>query len=111
MLRDEAVNKGGCIVLSSAGNSGPCLTSVSTPGGISGIITVGAYATTNMQDAMYSLLDKGEDRPMTFSSRGPLVDGAAGVDIYAPGAAITSVPEYTQDKAMFMNGTSMACPK
>ncbi|KAJ3416574.1 tripeptidyl-peptidase II Tpp2 [Chytridiales sp. JEL 0842] len=110
MLRDEAVNKAGCIVMSSAGNSGPCLSSVSTPGGISGIITVGAYGTTLMHEAMYSLLDKVTDRPMTFSSRGPLIDGSAGVDVYAPGAAITSVPEYTTDKAAFMNGTSMACP-
>ena len=110
LLRDEAVNKSGCIVLSSAGNSGPVLSSVSTPGGTSGLVTVGAHGSGIMQEAMYALLERVPDRPMSFSSLGPTLDGGAGVDIYAPGAAITSVPEYTGNKAQFMNGTSMACP-
>ncbi|KAJ3330773.1 tripeptidyl-peptidase II Tpp2 [Blyttiomyces sp. JEL0837] len=110
MLRDEVVNKSGCIILSSAGNDGPVLSSTSHPGGNSGIITVGAHSTPAMQDAMYMLLERVPERPFTWSSQGPTLDGAAGADIYAPGAAFTSVPQYTINSGQLMNGTSMACP-
>ncbi|KAI9353262.1 subtilase family-domain-containing protein [Zopfochytrium polystomum] len=110
LLRDECVNKAGCIILSSAGNSGPVLSSVSHPGGISGIITVGAYQSAVMQDSLYMLLQNVPDRPHTWSSQGPSPDGHYGVDIYAPGAAFTSVPQYTKARGQMMNGTSMACP-
>ncbi|KAJ1555145.1 tripeptidyl-peptidase II Tpp2, partial [Cladochytrium tenue] len=101
LLRDEAVNKAGCIVLSSAGNSGPVLSSVSHPGGISGIITVGAFQSAVMQDALYMLLENVPDRPTTWSSQGPSPDGHYGVDIYVSGLTALLVSGLKQEFLVF----------
>ncbi|KAI8836057.1 subtilase family-domain-containing protein [Chytriomyces cf. hyalinus JEL632] len=110
LLQEEAINKAGCIVVSAAGNAGPILSSIGHPSGNSGLITVGAYMTEAMPNALYALLDTVPERPFSFTSLGPTLDGAVGVDVYAPGGAITSVPQYTRNTVQLMNGTSMASP-
>jgi tripeptidyl-peptidase-2 len=110
VLTNDVVNKNGTIFVTSAGNAGPALTTVGVPGSFDEVIAVGAYVTHSMMEAEYAMLDNVTERPYTWSSRGPTADGDDGVDIYAPGAAITCVPQYTIQKSQLMNGTSMASP-
>lgn len=111
LLAKEAIGKSGCIFVTSAGNSGPCLNTMTAPGGMDeSFITVGAYVGHEQMQAEYSLIEPVTERPFTFSSLGPTVDGYHGVDIYAPGSAITSVPVYGLNKLNLKNGTSMASP-
>lgn len=112
-LRDMVVRQRDVLFVSSAGNNGPALTTVGHPGGTtSNLLSVGAYVTSGaMQRAEYALVeDSVADSVTTWCSRGPTADGAAGVDTYAPGAAVTSIPQYCLAQSQLMNGTSMSSP-
>ncbi|CAN1154555.1 Tripeptidyl-peptidase 2 [Linum perenne] len=108
----EVVNKHRITFISSAGNSGPALSTVGAPGGTStNIIGVGAYVSPAMAAGTHSVVEApAEGLEYTWSSQGPIVDGDLGVSASAPGGVVAPVPTWTLQNRMLMNGTSMACP-
>lgn len=113
ILRDFVIRRRNILFISSAGNNGPALTTVGQPGGTTTeILSIGAYVDAGaMQQAEYALVEHNvPSAATTWCSRGPAADGAKGVDVYAPGAAITSIPRYCLQATMMANGTSMSSP-
>jgi tripeptidyl-peptidase-2 len=107
----DIVRKHNVIFCSSAGNSGPALTTAGAPGATTdAIFGIGAYISPAMQEVQYSLRRITAPTRYTFTSRGPTADGALGAAFAAPGGAIAPVPNWVLQRNMQMHGTSMASP-
>jgi tripeptidyl-peptidase-2 len=123
---EELVWRHNILFVSAVGNNGPALTTVNAPGGMSSsILGVAAYVSPDMMKAEYSMSSNTNGTTTTeptttdeelvgttytWSSVGPAADGSNGVCLCAPGGAVTSVSNWTMQKSMLMNGTSMASP-
>ncbi|XP_047544698.1 tripeptidyl-peptidase 2 [Vanessa atalanta] len=108
----SVVNRYGVSWVVSAGNHGPALATVGAPPDIAQpiLIGVGAYVSSEMMLAAYSMRAQGAPGAFSWSSRGPCADGAAGLAVCAPGGAVASVARFTLRNSQLMNGTSMAAP-
>jgi len=110
----KAFNDWGMTVFTSAGNDGPALSSLGSPGSLTSVVTVGAYVSPEMAVEQYSTLPPSSDSPLQgssyyFSSRGPTPDGFL-PDVCGPGGAVAPVPRASlQGKAQY-HGTSMSSP-
>jgi tripeptidyl-peptidase-2 len=111
----KAFNDWGMTVFTSAGNDGPALSSLGSPGSLTSIITVGAYVSPEMAREQYSTLPpENGDSPLQgssyyFSSRGPTPDGFL-PDVCGPGGAVAPVPRAALQGKTQMHGTSMSSP-
>ncbi len=108
---DELVEKTGVIVCTSAGNSGPALSTIGAPGTAKRIFSWGASVSKKTQQTNYGSLEPRRDDMFQFSSRGPLLDGDPGIDFISPGAALSTLPSWMLVKSESWNGTSMASPQ
>lgn len=97
-LLEETVNKlsDQALFVIAAGNDGPAVTTVGSPGSAERALTVGAV--------------DGKDALAAFSSRGPVVgDGAVKPEVTAPGVDITAA-KFNSSGYQAMSGASMAAP-
>nr|VZI39543.1 unnamed protein product [Spirometra erinaceieuropaei] len=123
--------------VASAGNNGPALGTVSSPGGtLEGIIGVAPLVFPEMMEYMYcqptcplrstttaamttTPTTDADDlqcnsRPCvsayTWGSRGPAPDGALGPTVAAPGAAVADIAAWQCNASALLNGSSMSSP-
>jgi len=106
--------KAGIVVVASAGNTGPGAQTITVPGNVPYVITVGAM-TDN-----YTPNDPNDDRLTSFSAAGPTYEGFVKPDVVAPGGHVWSLmptystiaqahPAYQNSGDYFtMSGTSQA---
>ncbi len=94
----------GVVVVTSAGNQGPGLSTVGTPGASRGVTAVAAVLTPGLSRQLVG--GSGALQIFPFSSRG---GEAAKPDVAAPGVASSAVPPW--ERRDVMRGTSMAAPQ
>ena len=105
------VEKYGVTAFVSAGNSGPALSTLGSPGGdASSVIGVGAYVSTEMARVLYSQTKQAPGTAYNFSARGPAKNGDLGVDIMGPGGAHASLAYDELNRSQRYHGTSMSSP-
>lgn len=115
--------KANILVVLSAGNAGPTPISVGSPGTTFYGVTVGALDYPNTSRVLYEWLGLevfgtpgigrvmrpgNELRVANFSSRGPLSDGRAGIDL--TGLGTWNIGVSPQDSLMWASGTSFSAP-
>lgn len=98
----------GCLFVVAAGNNGPALGSVATPGDPVAALSTGAYLAPSMWQYAYGY-DVPSDELWYYSAVGPRYDGSGAPDIVAPGVAVSCVPvRYEGGGYQLLEGTSVA---
>ncbi|MEI7056920.1 S8 family serine peptidase [Nocardioides sp. CCNWLW239] len=122
-LYDELVREYDVDIVSSAGNEGPGLNTVSPPSTGGSVISVAASVSDDTWFADYGARVPAALDLFPFSSRGPSEDGSLKPTVSAPGAAVSTIPAWLRGKAVpeagyelpagyaMLNGTSMASPQ
>ena len=108
---DEATRKYCIHVVTSAGNSGPGLSTVGSPATSRLVYSIGAGIGIKTQMTNYGTLEPRREEIFGFSSRGPLLGGGQGIHFLAPGAAVSTLPGWLLSRGENWNGTSMASPQ
>lgn len=103
----EVLWNNGITVVAAAGNSGPEIATIKSPGASSKIITVGAINDFRENDSF----DFNKFEVAEFSSRGPILKNYK-PDIVAPGVNICAACNYNLENKHYltMSGTSVATP-
>ncbi|MEM7012576.1 MAG: S8 family serine peptidase, partial [Verrucomicrobiota bacterium] len=110
-LYDLLVKKYGVTAFISAGNNGPALSTLGTPGGTTqSAIGVGAYVSKEMARVLHSQTLEAPSTAYNFTSRGPTKSGDLGVDVMGPGGAVASLAYEDLRKSQNYVGTSMSSP-
>ncbi|HHX51775.1 MAG TPA: S8 family serine peptidase [Clostridia bacterium] len=105
----EDLSKKGIVFTIAAGNRGPGVGTVSTPGNAKSAISVGAYITPRMWENDYGY-EVASPSLWYFSSAGPRQDGLLVPTVVAPGSAVSTWPLATGDGYKLGEGTSIAAP-
>ncbi len=108
-LLNNLTEQYGVIFVAAAGNDGPGLSTVATPGDATAALSVGAFNSPEMWKMNYGWQVPNENL-WFFSSAGPRTDGAVSPSIVAPGSAISTVPLRDGRRYFLSEGTSMAAP-
>ncbi|MGQ4490612.1 S8 family serine peptidase [Streptomyces sp. SAS_281] len=123
VLYNRLIDEYGVHIVSSAGNDGPGMNTVSDPAVTDKVIAVGASVSKDTWWADYGSEVKDRQSLFPFSARGPREDGGMKPEIVAPGAAVSSIPTWLPGEGVpqagyelppgygMFNGTSMASPQ
>ncbi|WP_338693800.1 S8 family serine peptidase [Streptomyces sp. Q6] len=123
VLYNRLIDKYGVQIVSSAGNDGPGMNTVSDPGVSDKVLAVGASVSKDTWWADYGSRVSARQGLFPFSARGPREDGGMKPEVVAPGAAVSSIPTWLAGEGVpqtgyelpagygMFNGTSMASPQ
>lgn len=115
-MLNEFTYKHNITFITSAGNSGPCISTVGAPAtATANVISVGACVNNIHLSDLYFMMDPvnpmcNKFKPYHWSSRGPGINDSMGVDVMAIGCALTSHPKWHVSDIRMCNGTSMSAP-
>ncbi len=94
LLYDELVEQTGVQIFISAGNSGPGLNTVGSPSVARNVVSVAASVSKGTWWADYGSRVDAEQGIFGFSSRGPSENGGLKPTLAAPGAAVSTTPQW-----------------
>ncbi|MFF2775806.1 S8 family serine peptidase [Streptomyces sp. NPDC058052] len=123
LVYNRLIDSTGVQLFISGGNSGAGTNTVGDPTGGDKVVSVGAAVSDDTWWANYGSQVKDARAMFPFSSRGPREDGGFKPDITAPGAAVSTTPDWIAPASVaetgyqlppgysMMNGTSMSSPQ